>query len=94
MTLARALAQTHSRKVPTSPALPTPPPRHQSSEFLGKILIEAPRPLPTAVNGHFMWFYFLVKGGGSITSMMQQGRYIDKENLKFNKNVIEYFMTS
>ena len=64
MTLAKALAQTHSRKVPTSPALqplltiPTPPPRHQSSEFLGKTLTEEPRPLSTAVNGQFMWFYF------------------------------------
>lgn len=76
---------------PSPRALAQPHHRHQSSEFLGKVLTDAPRPLPTDVNGHFM---LLVRGGGSITSLTQQGRYTDKENLKFNKNVIEYFPAS
>lgn len=74
---------------------PSPPalirPRDPALEFLGKLLTEMPRPLPTAGNGHFM---FLVRGGGRSTGMMHQGRYAGKDYLKFYKNVTDYFMTS
>ena len=53
--------------------------------------MKVPKPLPRASNGPSM---FWSRGGGGIASMMHQGRYADKEYLKFNKNVIDYFMTS
>lgn len=53
--------------------------------------MKVPRPLPTAGNGHFL---VSVRGGGGTGSRMHQRRHAGKEYLKFNKNLIDYFVAS
>lgn len=88
--LGKALAQPHSGKVP---AAQSPSPGSPKRIIIG-ILGEAYNRSAQAPPHRWQWpFMFLVRGGGRITSLMYQGRYRNKEYLKFNNNAIEYFMT-